>query len=233
MFIITLDTDWVPQFVLDHALALLAEHGTAATVFCTGPYDLAAANVEAALHPNFLPGSTQGHDPDEILATLKGYWPKAVGSRSHRLFWHSGLRAVLKRHGIRYDCSSLLPLCPQSRPADSGGLLHTTIWWSDNQHMVHSRDPKAFELPGRDEPGLKVLLFHPIHIYLNTVNLEDYRRGLRNLPPFQELRPEDLAPLRRSGPGMETFFKAVLGHLQTTQSRTPTLEQIIAEHHSV
>lgn len=228
-FIFTLDTDWAPQFVLDSALGMLAEHGLAATVFCTGEYVFPSdVRVEAALHPNFMPDSTQGSDPDEVLGNLKAVWPKARGSRSHRLFWHSGLRSVLLRHGIMYDCSTLLPLQPLAAPANAGGLLHCSIWWSDNLHLLHKYPLNQFDLPGMDSPGLKILVFHPIHIFLNTASSKDARNLKKAIAHLPTAKLEDLEPLRNQGTGVGTMFLKALEYISKTQEESMTLEDAVA-----
>lgn len=229
-FVVTMDTDWAPQFVLDHALEMLAEYGLGGTVFCTGRYSIPTdRGIEAALHPNFMPDSTQGSSAQEILSLLKGMWPDAVGCRSHRLFWHSGLREVLKAHGLLYDCSALLPLQPLDRPADSGGLKHLSIWWSDNQHMIHDFALNGFDVPGRDAAGVKVLLFHPLLIYLNVGSREEYLKSVAGLPPLGDVTPKDLERHRRAGPGVESLFRAALRHVADTQGQGPTLERIVVD----
>ena len=108
-FVITLDTDWVPQYVLDVALEQLREYKLPATVFCTSPYVFADDNIEPALHPNFFPGSSHGTTETECLGTVRAMYPLARGSRSHAYYWHSRMYALLTELGLNYDSSMLLP----------------------------------------------------------------------------------------------------------------------------
>lgn len=225
MYVITLDTDWVPQFILDYSLQILSEYGIKATVFCTGEYDIFDNNlVEVAVHPNFMADSTQGSDEEEIIKGLRTSCPEAVGSRSHRLYWRKGLEVLLKMHGFRYDCSMKCFQKPGLKPVTKNGFTRIPVWWGDNFHLRQGYDLNRFQVPGMNDAGLKVLLFHPIHIYLNTANLEDYKelnwaaRGWRH--------ERDLASMRKSGPGTEKVFLEALGKVAREHGRGKFLRDI-------
>ena len=74
--ILTLDCDWAPDFMLDHVREKLAAAGAHATLFVTHPSQAldawkASPDLELGWHPNFLPGSTQGGDPEAVAAYLE------------------------------------------------------------------------------------------------------------------------------------------------------------------
>ena len=229
MLVLTFDTDWAPQFVLDHVLGMAAEAGVAATAFCTGPCDLPpGGKIEAALHPNFLPGSTQGENEDQVLDYLQGHWPGAVGMRSHSLYWHSGLYQKLNQRGLIYDSSLIMPLHPGLLPVKFRGVTRFPIWWSEGVLFRCGLGLEAFDPPGLGRQGLKVLLFHPIHVYLNTSDLDSQRVALNRLGRLPELSREDLEPLRRQGPGVGTVFRSCLEALGR-QGETRTLKELAGE----
>jgi len=207
---LTFDTDWVPQFVMDHVWERLRARPVPATVFCTSAYKFPDdLELEAGLHPNFMPGSTHGASEDECLSHLRALYPQAKGSRSHRLFWHSGLRGRLMGHGIRYDASTFCPLQPHLEPWDLYGFTKLPVWWGDGFHLLRGLGTARFAPPGLETPGLKILVFHPIHIYLNTAELERTKAGLAGLD-LPRATPRELEPWRNPGPGVATLFQDVL-----------------------
>jgi len=232
MFLITLDTDWVPQFVLDHALEILQAEGLRATIFCTGPYRLPGdGTIEPGIHPNLCSDSTQGRDADEILDRLRNAWPKAVGCRSHRLYFPSGLPQKLLDRGFTYDSSVLSWLKPGLSLVNGQPLTRIPFWWGDMPHICHGLPLDRFEVPGMSSPGLKVLNIHPIHIYLNTNAPGDYRRVMDAIGNLSKATPEDLAPHRHPGHGIETLFTGILRFLAREQGPGKLLREVI-EHAS-
>ena len=212
IFSLTFDTDWVPQFILDDVLSLLQEAELSATFFCTSAYAPFPASVEVALHPNFLRNSTMGHTEEECLAFIRQLYPQAVGSRSHCYYWHNRLRDLFLEQGLRYDSSQLLPLQPCLRPYFVFGMTHFPVWYSDGVHMQLGAACDTFSPDGLWEPGLKVLLFHPLHIYLNTRSVQESK----NLLDGQEVScvTEKLIAKRRAGNGMRTLFLTALRHIR-------------------
>ncbi|WP_300800178.1 hypothetical protein [uncultured Desulfovibrio sp.] len=211
-FSLTFDTDWVPQFILDDVLSLLQDAGLPGTFFCTSPYAPFPATMEAGLHPNFLNGSTMGSSEEECLAFIRRLYPQAIGSRSHCYYWHNRLRNLFLAQGLRYDSSQLLPLQPNLRPHAVFGLTHFPVWYSDGVHMQLGADCATFSPAGLEDPGLKVLLFHPLHIYLNSRSVQESKTllGGCEVPAVTET----LRAKRRSGQGMRTLFLAALKHIR-------------------
>lgn len=227
-FVFTFDTDWVPQFMLDRTLALVEQGGIKATVFCTGPYRLGSPDTfEAALHPNFLPGSTQGDTPTQVMAGLKKLYPDAIGSRSHRYFWHSGIRKLLVEQGMKYDCSQYLPAHPRAGVVDHLGLLRAGTWWSDNLHMLNGYGMTEFTPPRLDSPGLKVLDIHPVHVFFNTPDLDWFRDVMSRLPDLPDITEDEAIEMRFDGHGIGTVFEAAMNYAHKTGTPAVTMRDIV------
>lgn len=230
VFAVTFDTDWAPQFVVDHVLGLLVASGLPGTVFCTGPYAMPAqGRIEVALHPNLMGDSTQGNGAEDVLVQLKRAMPQAVGVRTHRLFWHGGLLGTLAAHGLVYDSSLLVPLQLGLRPFRHKKLVRMPIWWSDNVHFDRDFALDGFAVPGLDEPGLKVLLFHPLQIYLNAPDAGHARIAMSSTGALADASPEELEPHRFRGNGMETVFRSALDFLATSGAEVRLLKECVAD----
>jgi len=226
--ILTFDTDWVPQCLLERTLAVLEDANAKATIFCTGAYDLGTSGLfEAGLHPNFLPGSTQGETPEETLRWLLSIYPDAVGSRSHKYCWYSEIRGLLTSHGLLYDCSLLLIQQRCLQVYDHLGLRRVATWWSDNVHLHRAAHSHRFAPEGVDSPGLKVLDFHPIHVALNTPNLEWYRNAVRKLPPVPELTESEIDAVRYKGEGVASLLASAVAYIKKRQGQGLTLKEVV------
>ena len=195
---LTLDVDWAPEAVLDEVLAQVIAAGARATVFATHPSEALLAQdpdqIEVALHPAFT-----AEDDDSPLETLRQTYPHAIGARSHRLFVSSRVLEHYERHGIRYESNMLLPLHPGLAPvARRPRLLSIPFYWADDL-------PTAAEVPGigdlrLDAPGLKVLDFHPIHVFMNTMSVEHYEAFRPHYSDTAALR--DFVNAERRGVGV-------------------------------
>lgn len=223
-FFLTLDCDWAPDFVLDHARARIAARNAHATLFAThaGPALEAwgrSPGLEIGWHPNLLPGSTHGADPAAVAAHLETIAPGARGMRLHGLLQSTGLLAALAAAApsLRYDASLYVPGQDSLRGfgmalPGGGKLRRYPFAWEDDLHLLGSGSlaPPLAGLPGR---GLAILNFHPIHVYLNTADLRAYERA-KALGPLASLTPDRLEPFRQSGEGIGTLFAWALEHLE-------------------
>src|SRR5215467_8520985 len=89
--ILTFDIDWAPDFMIDHVAGILVEARVRATWFVTHSSDAIDRLrehpdlFELGIHPNFLPGSSHGSSPQEVLQTCMTIVPEAQSFRTHSL----------------------------------------------------------------------------------------------------------------------------------------------------
>jgi len=214
---LTLDLDWAPDHVLDDTRLLLQQAGLPTTIFATHQSPavtalLALPGCETGVHPNFL------GDPDEdvVLTRLLTAFPTAVGVRSHELYFDSRLLPLFQRKGVRYFSNDLMFLHAGLDPYhDWSGLVRLPLFWEDDVHCLFFDgrfDCAALRL---DQPGLKVLNFHPVHLFLNTREIADYQAAKPCLAD-----PTAARKLRCEGPGIRTLFLDVVGRLRGAEMRT-------------
>lgn len=221
-YCLTLDTDWVPPFVLDDVLALLGQTPVKATIFRTSPYPMPVlANVDWGIHPNILAGSSHGDTPKACIEAVCAMTPpntsKIRASRTHSFAWCTGCPGWLRAHGITHDASVYRPGERDLVPFMDNGLIRVPSWWGDRAYLSSGGNAARFAPPGLETPGLKVLLFHPIHIYLNNPNLDAWRVAFPSRPLFS-LTAEELAPFRCSGDGARTVFLSALEFLSKRET---------------
>lgn len=195
---LTLDVDWAHDAVIRDALALVQAHGARTTWFATHATpvldEIAAEGHEIGLHPNFnglLSGG--GGSVEAVLAALRDIVPNARAVRSHSLVRSSRLAYAFVAAGITHESNSLVPpwVAPQLGPwRDFSGLVQTPIRWEDDVRLLDAAFADPAEWWG--EVGLLTVDFHPIHLFLNSVEISDYE-GAR--ADFQD--PERLLQRRR------------------------------------
>jgi len=163
---------------------------------------------ECGIHPNFLPGSTQGDDPEQILDHCLALVPEAVSMRTHSLFQSTRLLDLVIATGrIRVDATMFLPgvddLKAFAYDRPHGRLIRVPFWWEDDIEIELGRFSWSWRDLDLSGPGLRVFNFHPLHVYLNSRDFGAYRRV------FAE-QPADLEPYRRTGAGPQPCFLDLL-----------------------
>lgn len=219
------------------AADLLARAGVRATWFATHDFpvlrDLRSEPLfEVGVHPNFLPGSSHGATPADVLRHVLELVPGATTVRTHSLFQserHSQL--MVEEFGLRTDCSQLLMdaahVAPHRLRFSPGGPWLTRVphVFQDNMFMFTGR-PWTFDDPAFHTPGIKVFDFHPVHLALNSPAFESYERLKGTGKPLGAVTREDIAPLRSAGPGAFTLFRSVV---ESLRGRSMTIAQCVRE----
>ena len=228
--LITFDTDWAPDWIIDDVADMLIESKVRATWFVTN--DGAATRAlrkeplfEVGLHPNFLSGSTHGITPESVMTHLKAIVPEAVSVRSHSLCQaEPWLRLMAERFGIANDCSIHLPLQAGVAPhvirlgEAVPPLLRLPHVFQDNMYMFIAR-PWSLEQLWFTSSGLKVFCFHPIHVVMNACTMAEYER-VKARGPIARLRPNDV-PRRALGEGgCRDLLRQLLAIVRTESTHT-------------
>lgn len=230
-YLITLDIDWAPDFVIDWVADQLITHRVRATWFVTH----ASPSIERlrrhsdlfelGIHPNFLPGSTHGQTPAEVLKYCMKIVPEAVSMRTHSLVQSTPLlEQVMTRTPITRDVSLFMPYAAHLHPIEyhlKGHVLHRfPYYWEDDFEMHRPRPNWCLAPLCETGLGLKIFNFHPIYIYLNSTNFESYHtikqrhRELSNVP--QRVVDKYVA----LGEGTRTFLMEMVAYLtKSGQSR--------------
>lgn len=181
--VLTIDIDWAHDAVIADLAEIVASHGVAATWFVTHPTpvlrDIAATpRQELGIHPNFNPlleGAGKG-DPAGIISRLREIVPDPSSVRSHSLTRSSRLASLFHAHGLTHESNYLLPpsLGEALRPwRDFFGLVQVPIRWEDDVRLLDASLGEPVEHHGRLSP--LVVDFHPIHVFLNTTSIVEYK----------------------------------------------------------
>ena len=222
---VTLDIDWAPDVVIDRVAGLLLERGVAATWFVT--HRSAAVErlrdrpdlFELGIHPNFLPGSTQGRTHEEVLEHCLDLVPDAISMRTHSLYQSTPLLAlVAETTPIEVDASILLmhtTIASLTTFTWNGRTLtRVPVYWEDDLAMEEANASWSLDAAELENEGVRIYDFHPIHVYLNSSEMGPYR-SLRSSSPLIASDERTLAPYIGRGAGTGTMFAQLLDHLAT------------------
>lgn len=215
---LTLDVDWAPLAAVAQVVDSLVSRGLPATWFITddGP-SLAcirqAPRQELGLHPNFLPGSSHGAEPEAVMQRLWAWAPEAVAVRAHCVHHNGALLDGWAADGrLLVESNTYLPGHPGLQPSlyriPEGRLWRIPFVWADD-HVLRSQGMTGLEdLPMAGQPGWSVLAFHPIHLALNAKNGDAYARFRSHMVgrSFADATEADLLACREEGPGLWTAW---------------------------
>lgn len=229
----TFDVEWASDEVIADTRALLDEHEIAGTFFATHA-GIAVPGHERAIHPNFRrdgdthrafgegSGATDMDIYRHVVRTTLDYAPEAKGARSHSLLFDSMLLPVYKECAIEYDATYRLELVPHLRPfTKQYGILEIPTYYADFYDIVSAKTGFLLENMLLDQPGLKVVDFHPNLVYANCSTLGEYER-MKSC--YND--PERLKASRSSSNGARSLLIDLLQYVRANKVTTMTLAEV-------
>lgn len=217
VYCLTMDVDWASEYAIAATLADIRGRSIRPTVFATHPSQelaraAAAGEIELAIHPNFLPGSTQGESPEDVIDYVFKLVPGAISFRSHCYMENTNIMRLLAQRGIKFDSNFCSFLEPHLLPIRHfTGIWRFPVFWEDDVHWMLGApwDAGAFRT-AFFSPGLKIFNIHPHYYSLNCPSAMFHAKA----KPYTRIMDEEQAEtLRHTGPGSATFLNDVLDGL--------------------
>jgi hypothetical protein len=187
---LTFDVDWADESITQPIIESLLEKQIKSTWFITHDSSILETlrqnprYFELGIHPNFYPNSTQGESEDEIVQNLLNLVPEAKVVRTHGVYQSGRHLAMLtKYNSLLIDSSIFLPEMQNIEPithlTPHGSIKRLPVFWADDYEMLKDKTNwnVSKNIFGN---GLKVFLFHPIHLHLNTPGYNFYEKSKRN-----------------------------------------------------
>jgi len=204
---ITFDVDWAPDYMIRNALDIVERHDLRATFFATHDSQLLREVAlkdrhEVGLHPNLSANSTQGQGIHEIITNLRTHYPKAHGNRFHILGMSYRDLLWLGGQSVQYDVSRILFNAPYLLPVwtDDLKMVLLPYMWEDgvceNQGLTPSLGTIALK-----SPGLKIINFHPMNVFINCANRTDRLAFQRANSDLLNTSEKEAKVFRRKGFG--------------------------------
>lgn len=210
--VLTLDIDWACDEILKDSIDLVESVGVPATWFVTHETPLlsrlrANKDFELGIHPNFNP-LLNGNcgNVEQILDEMLEIVPDAISVRSHSMVQSSRLLDLFRSKGLIFDCNHFVPEQSEIELKPWrlwNGMVKIAHFWEDDAACIYDNNSRISDLLLRN--GLKVFDFHPIHVFLNTEDLNRYEctRSLHS-------QAGELVKHRFSGVGTRTHLTQLL-----------------------
>lgn len=223
--VITFDCEWAPDFVLEDVSSILIDNNVKATWFVTNESPIIKkigknSLFELGIHPNFFPGSSHGKTIDEVLTNMKKIVPHAKSIRTHRLIQSSPMLKKFQEYGIENDVSILLPNTINIVPHffKHYNLYRFPFFWEDDVELAENKITTFYESIFSNN-GMKILNFHPIHIYLNSINSLNYNKMQKHVG-LEQLNKSNAKEFINKGFGEMEVFKKIILSLHDNESNT-------------
>lgn len=195
---ITLDMDWANDGVLADTVSLAERLEIPVCLFITHDTPMIEKLRKHPLftlgiHPNFLPqlNGQSAKTYRETLEELCAAVPEAKVIRCHALVDATPILTAAKDLGFAADMNLFIPfssgICLQPF-AHFSGLKRLPFFYEDDAWTLENGAASPEDHLLSDIP-LKIFNFHPIHLYLNTENMERYNRAKPHYHDFEALAP--------------------------------------------
>ena len=218
--VLTIDIDWAADKFIEMVAEYLVSANVKATFFATHRFDLLDQLrdnplFEFGIHPNFLPGSSQGETHSQVLNFCMDLVPQCCTIRTHCLYQSGKLWDEIADHCPQLTCDSSIflpavPVAPVVHRAgsDHRALVRVPFNFADD---AFSRRPGWTwrAPPPAQRHFVNVMCFHPTMLALNGDRLDCYDALKKSLGsrPLNEATEEDIRAHRHEGNGAWTYLR--------------------------
>lgn len=177
----TIDIDWAPEKVIYDTLEIFNNYKIKCTLFCTHYSEVISNNkndlFEIGIHPNFNNiFNGDAINVNKIIDDLLQLFPESKGIRSHSGTASTTFSEIFCKKGLEYESNILLPYSKNITPYKLwNGLYRIPFNWEDDVHFLYNYSYNNCNIDFYNDDA--VFNFHPIHIYLNTENVERYENA--------------------------------------------------------
>lgn len=236
--VITFDVDWAPDFVIRRVANILIEKEIKATWFITHDSPVIRELFEypdlfeIGVHPNFMPETTQGKNYPDVMEHLMKIVPHAKSVRTHGLFQSSSIMKMMAvDFDLENDVSIYLREVPHIIPFeayyDDKILLRIPYFWTEDGEMYKPNPSFSLYDTKLHLPGLKIFAFHPLHIYLNSQDMNNYN-SLKRICDIRHCTEDEAKPYTNRGIGTNSFFQELIQYI-LNRNEPKTISDIAAE----
>ena len=210
---LTFDIDWAHEEIILDCHNFLREAGVPSTWFIThsGNYLNTLKKdelLEIGIHPNFnkLIDGISKYDCKKIIEDLQVIYPQAVSIRSHSLLQSERLLDLFKELGLTHVSNMYIPHDAGFEPNPFFLWDHIAVIPHTYQDNAEMRSGKQISLKGYlNRKNYGVILMHPIHVYLNSSNMNVYEQTRE-----YHQQPDKLIKYRECGYGIRDSLREAL-----------------------
>ena len=202
IFCFTTDIDWASEFAIEQTLQYFKKANIPLTAFLTHKsavldYAVQSGELQVGIHPNFMPGSSQGNSFDEVIDFCFDLLNNATCFRSHRYFGVNDVYEKLYNRGIKY-CSNIGTHLETVQPfLHRSGMIQFPAFFEDGGYLWNKGDLSFKSVEHIfSSNGLKVINLHPMHLMLNTPYFA-YARNIKDAVSKEEWNNFDEQAIRK------------------------------------
>lgn len=197
---ITIDIDWASDNVIDFAANFFEKLNVKVTWFVTHETSVLKRLIlnkkfEIGIHPNLNPllfdNSDNEMNVQKVIDKILEIVPNAKCIRNHCGTQNSLMLDYFQIKNLKYDCNTFIPLnsgCVIKPFKYYNDLIAVPYIWSDDVHITYQWSYKEAIIWLKKYKGIKVINCHPIHLYLNTVDLKIYENVKRYFHDYNRLK---------------------------------------------
>lgn len=205
---LTFDVDWAHDDIIEDCYKIVSSCRVPSTWFVTHQFNLLKTFsneplIELGIHPNFneLLFNKSTISSTKIIENILSIVPNAISVRSHSLTNNERLNDIFNNFGISHISNTFIPY-------ESGIKIMPYKIWNDINIIPHNwQDNVSIKMnskfPNYDSSSseLHVYNFHPIHVFLNTNDLDlyEFTRPIHH-------KPKELIKYRYSGIGIRSHL---------------------------
>lgn len=196
---ITMDMDWACDGVLADTISLADHLDIPVCLFVTHDTPMLAElrgdpHFTLGIHPNFLP-QLNGQTPvpyRETIEKLLAIVPEAEIIRCHALVDATPVLVTAQALGLKADMNLFIPFSsgiPLNPFRHFSGIKRLPFFYEDDAWTLEPDRPSPEQHLSAADNNLCIFNFHPIHLYLNTEDMDRYNRAKPYYRDFDRLAP--------------------------------------------
>ena len=232
---LTFDVDWASEEALIYLYSIIKKSDFKSTFFLTHESKfllelIDKEHIDSGIHPNFLQDSSHGSSYVEVIDYCTKLLPKAESFRCHRYYDGNDIAEMFVEKGYKYD-SNVCTLLERVDPfVHRSGLIRFPIFFEDGAYLLHKQNLNFKEVGRRlfYKKGLMILNIHPMHMVLNSPDL-NYMRKIKDRLTREEWNNLDhtlLEKISYKGFGIRDFIIELFEFIKKEDIKTYTLNDL-------
>ena len=236
VFCFTSDIDWASEAVIGNYFQKMPLELLKLTTYVTHASEIIEryykeGKITRGIHPNFLPGSSQGDSFREVIETCLSFAPEATTTRSHRAFDVTDTAHLLKNEYHIKTCSNCITtMAPRIAPFwIESKLLQIPVFLEDGNFLYNNLGLSIQPyLKYFISPGLKVISFHPMNMAFNTPYIAWMRqiKDSMSREEFNNISSEMIEAKRNREKGAYDLIMEIINLAQKIQAPILSIDEI-------
>jgi hypothetical protein len=216
--IVSVDLDWACEPAIEETLDFLNDLNIQPIVFITHQsprVEAAMDKIDVGLHPYFNSNSSHGSTIQGVVNHVMDLPHNFRAFRCHRFATCNSSKQALVDAGMLISSNVCTDLEVISPFKDRFGLLEIPVFLEDGGYLWR-KHPLKIDQHLSDtllNPGIKVIIIHPMHFSINTPNfsyMQNIKRGITSQKEWRYMSKRTLNKLRWHGYGIRDFLVELL-----------------------